>query len=131
LTRDYETAHTIYDNLLTNESAAQVQAEMERKQQGEQVKLLDPATLPDSPSFPVRWMFALVGFGVGLGLGACVAFWQELRDKSIRDEGDVLAALELPTLASVPWPGAKVEDGKARRSFRQRIKPFSGERKTA
>lgn len=117
LTRDYETAHTIYNNLLTNESAAQVQAEMERKQQGEQIKLLDPATLPDSPSFPVRWMFALVGLGVGLGLGACVAFWQELRDRSIRDERDVLAALELPMLASVPWLSTKLDDGGTRRSL--------------
>ena len=31
---------------------------MERQQQGEQMRLLIPASLPDSPSFPNRLMFA-------------------------------------------------------------------------
>src|SRR5215472_15170620 len=53
LTRDNETAHTIYDNLLSNKSAAEMQTEMERKQQGEQMRLLNPASLPSSPSFPI------------------------------------------------------------------------------
>lgn len=107
LTRDTDTAHTIYNNLLTDKSAAEMQTEMERKQQGEQMKLLDPASLPSSPSFPVRWMFALGGLGGGLALGLGVALWHELRDKGIRNEGDVVAALELPMLVSVPWVTAQ------------------------
>lgn len=103
LTRDNETAHTIYDNLLSNKSAAQMQTAMERQQQGEQMRLLDPASLPSSPSFPVRWMFAAGGAAAGLCLGLVAAMWLELRDKSMRDEEDVLAALQLPTLVSVPW----------------------------
>ena len=106
LTRDVETAHSIYNNLLTNESSAKMQTEMERTQQGEQVKLLNPANLPTSPSFPVRYKFAAVGLGAGLGLGLCLGFWREMKDKRIRDEGDVHAALQLPMLASVPWLGA-------------------------
>jgi|SRR5579863_4541237 len=131
LTRDNETAHTIYDNLLTNESAARMQTEMERKQQGEQMKLLDPAILPTSPSFPVRWKFALGGFGAGLCIGLSIAFWLELRDKSIRNEGDVLAALELPMLASVPWLGANENGGDGKGRFRDRFKPLSGEKRSA
>jgi uncharacterized protein involved in exopolysaccharide biosynthesis len=129
LTRDNESAHKIYDDLMANKNAAQMQTEMERKQQGEQMKLLDPASLPDSPSFPVRWMFAAGGLGAGLGLGLLAALWLELRDKSIRNEGDVLAALELPMLVSLPWVGS-VKDGENGNLWRQ-FRPFGRERKTA
>jgi len=109
LTRDYESARNIYDNLLANKNAAQIQTEMERKQQGEQITLLDAAGLPDFPSFPVRWMFAAGGLGAGLAFGIMAALWLELRDKNIRNEADVVAALGLPTLGSVPWLGEKAE----------------------
>jgi uncharacterized protein involved in exopolysaccharide biosynthesis len=109
LTRDNETAQKIYADLLSNKSQAQMQTEVERRQEGEQMSLLMPANLPLSPSFPVRRMFALYGLGSGLSLGCCFILWQELRDKSIRSEGDVHASLELPMLAAVPWAGTAAE----------------------
>jgi polysaccharide chain length determinant protein (PEP-CTERM system associated) len=105
LTRDYETAHKFYNDLLAKKSESEMQTDMERRQQGEQMKLLNPAILPDKPSFPNRWLFAGGGLGAGLGLGMVLTLWLELRDKSIRNEQDVLAVLELPLLASVPWIG--------------------------
>ena len=45
-------------------------------------------------------------------MGLCFAVWIELRDKSIRDEGDVLAALELPMLVSLPWSKDTDDDTK-------------------
>jgi uncharacterized protein involved in exopolysaccharide biosynthesis len=107
LTRDNASAHNLYDQLLTNKSTAEIQTEMERNQEGEQLKLIDPANLPNSPSFPVRWMFALYGCGAGLALGVGIAFWLEVQDKALRNEADVRAALELPMLASVPWIGVE------------------------
>ena len=65
--------------------------------------LLDPATLPDSPSFPNRLLFAGGGLGAGLVLGLGLALWMELRDKSIRTQADAEAALDLPMLVAVPW----------------------------
>ncbi|HLV85903.1 MAG TPA: Wzz/FepE/Etk N-terminal domain-containing protein [Candidatus Sulfotelmatobacter sp.] len=103
LTRDNEVAHKLYDTLLSDKGQSEIQTDMERSQQGEQLRLLDAANLPDSPSFPVRWKFAAGGFGGGLALAAAITFLLELRDKSIRDEKDVVAALELPMLTSVPW----------------------------
>ena len=108
LTRDNGTAHDIYNRLLSNKSSAEVQTEMERNQEGERLKLLDPASLPNSPSYPVRYQFALYGLGAGLGLGVGIALFLEFQDKAIRNEADVLAALELPMLGSVPWVGAEV-----------------------
>jgi polysaccharide chain length determinant protein (PEP-CTERM system associated) len=107
LTRDYDTAQKFYDDVLAKKSESEMQAEMERRQQGEQMRLLNPASLPDAPSFPVRWMFAAGGAGGGLAIGLGLALWLELRDKAIRTEGDVVAVLELPTLVSVPWIGSQ------------------------
>jgi uncharacterized protein involved in exopolysaccharide biosynthesis len=126
LTRDNETAHGIYNGLLANESSAKMQTEMERKQQGEQVRLVDPAILPRAPSFPVRTKFAAVGLAVGFGLGLCFGFWRELRDGAMRNEGDVLAALELPMLATVPWLGTK-KDSSRRPRFGKHPTTLAGE----
>lgn len=103
LTRDYDMAQKFYNDLLAKKSESEMQTDMERRQQGEQMRLLNPASLPDSPSFPNRLTFAGGGLGVGLALGLGLAIWLEMRDKAIRTEQDVLAVLDLPTLVSVPW----------------------------
>jgi len=105
LTRDYDTAEKIYNTLLSQKSQSEVQTEMEQQQKGEQMRLMVPAGLPQDPTFPNRWLLAGGGLGAGLAVGFGLALWLELRDKSIRTEQDVLAVLELPMLASVPWVG--------------------------
>ena len=67
------------------------------------MRMLNPANLPDLPSFPNRLLFAGGGLGAGLVLGVGLALWLELRDKSIRTQADAEAALELPMLVAVPW----------------------------
>jgi uncharacterized protein involved in exopolysaccharide biosynthesis len=122
LTRDSLAAHTLYDSLLTHKREAEIQTEMERGQEGEQMTLLNPASLPTSPSFPVRWMFAAGGLAAGAIIGMAISLWLELRDKSIRSEEDVLASLELPTLAAVPWVG----DDRGEKKLRRRFSPSFG-----
>jgi capsular polysaccharide biosynthesis protein len=76
---------------------------VEQQQQGEQFSLLNPADLPNKPSFPNRLLFAGGGLGAGLALGLGLTIWLEFKDKSIRNELDVEAVMELPTLISLPW----------------------------
>lgn len=116
LTRDNEVAHKLYDNLLLNKGESEEQTDLEHRQQGEQMKLLDPASLPDAPSFPVWWKFAGGGLGAGLAAGLASAFLAEMRDKGIRDERDISAALELPMLALMRWvPSEPANRGTERR----------------
>jgi len=120
LTRDYDTAQKFYNDLLSKKSESGMQTEMERAQQGEQMRLVNPAGLPDSPSSPNRLLFAGGGLGAGLALGFGLALWLELRDKSIRTEEDVLAALEMPMLVSVPWIGSVTNgNGSWKNRFKQ------------
>jgi polysaccharide chain length determinant protein (PEP-CTERM system associated) len=103
LARDYDNAQKVYQDDLAKQSTSKMATQAEQQQQGEQMALLNPATLPDSPSFPNRWFFAGGGLGAGLALGCGLALWLELRDKCIRTEADAEAALELPMLVAVPW----------------------------
>src|SRR5207237_2221299 len=123
-TRDYDTAQKFYNDLLAKKSESAMQTDMERGQQGEQMRLLNPANLPDSPSFPNRLLFAGGGLGAGLALGLGLALWLELRDKSIRTQADAEAALDLPMLVAVPWVGVQsvVENGNGKGHFWKRKK---------
>ena len=123
LTRDYENANKTYQDLLGKKSAADLTVNMTNQAQGEQMALLNPANLPDSPSFPNPWLFAGGGLGAGLALGIGMAMWLELRDQSIRTEADAEAALDLPLLAAVPWVGVVVpENGTSKLKFWNRDK---------
>ena len=95
------------------------------------MKMLDPANLPDSPSFPVRLLFAAGGLGAGVLLGFGLAMWLEFRDNSIRTEADAEAALELPLLVSVPWVGeAAAPNGNGTGGFWNRKKKAEAEKET-
>jgi polysaccharide chain length determinant protein (PEP-CTERM system associated) len=115
LTRDYDTAQKFYADLLAKKSTSEMATDMEKRQQGEQMHLLNQASLPESPSFPNRLLFAAGGLGGGLVIGMGLALWMELRDKSIRNEADVVASLQMPVLVSLPWvteEGAAKGNGK-------------------
>jgi polysaccharide chain length determinant protein (PEP-CTERM system associated) len=111
LTRDYDTAQKFYADLLAKKSNSEMQEDMERRQQGEQMHLLNQANLPESPSFPNRPLFAAGGLGAGLVIGLGLALWLELRDKSIRNEADVVASLQMPVLVSLPWVTEEATNG--------------------
>ena len=64
LMRDYQTALTFYNDLLTKESQSKMATSLERRQQGEQFRVMDPANLPQTPSYPNRPLFAAGGLGV-------------------------------------------------------------------
>jgi polysaccharide chain length determinant protein (PEP-CTERM system associated) len=102
LTRDYQTALDFYNDLLKKRNQSAMATDLERHQEGEQFRVLDPANLPDKPSFPDHRLFAMGGFAGGLGLGLCLAFLLEIRDTSLRTERDVELILHLPLLVMIP-----------------------------
>jgi uncharacterized protein involved in exopolysaccharide biosynthesis len=111
LTRDYDNAQSFYKDLLAKKSSADVATNMENEQQGEQMVILQPANLADSPSFPNRPILAAGGLGAGLAIGLLIAILLEFSDRSIRTEKDIAASMDLPMLISVPWLGPEVDDG--------------------
>jgi uncharacterized protein involved in exopolysaccharide biosynthesis len=102
LTRGYQTALDSYNELQKKRDDSAMATNLERKQEGEQFRVLDPANLPEKPSFPNRPLFALGGLLGGLGLGIGIAYLLEMQDSSFKTERDVEFALHLPVLAMVP-----------------------------
>jgi polysaccharide chain length determinant protein (PEP-CTERM system associated) len=102
LTRDYDTLQKSYASLLAKREDSQIAANLERRQIGEQFKILDPARLPEKPSSPNRPIIDAVGALVGLGFGLGLAILLEYKDTTIKSDGDVAVTLMLPVLAAVP-----------------------------
>jgi polysaccharide chain length determinant protein (PEP-CTERM system associated) len=105
LTRGYQAALDSFSDLQKKRDQSEMATELERQQEGEQFRVLDPANLPDKAAFPDRIKFVLGGLGGGLALGFGLAFLLEMRDTSLRTERDVEFVLRLPVLAMVPEIG--------------------------
>src|SRR3984885_12605829 len=103
LARDYDNAQKVYQDDLAKQSTSKMAMQAAQQQQGEQMALLNPADLPDSPIFPNLLFFAGGGLGAGLALGLGLAMWLEFREKCIRTEADAEVAVGLPMLVAVPW----------------------------
>jgi polysaccharide chain length determinant protein (PEP-CTERM system associated) len=102
LTRDHESALKLYNDLLAKRSESAMAGDMERHQEGERFRVMEPANLPTSPSFPNPLLFTGGGFGGSLILGICVALILETSDHTLRTERDVEVFLNVPVLAQVP-----------------------------
>lgn len=102
LTRDHETALQFYKDLLAKRDQSAMATDMEFHEQGERFQVLDPANLPDAPSFPNRPLFALGGLGFGLALGLALAVIVETTKKCIRTERDLEFYLGTGAVALIP-----------------------------
>ena len=101
LTRDYQTAQGFYDDLLGKMNQSKMATDLEKRQQGEQFRIMDEANLPDAPFSPKRSLFLVSGAAFGLALGLAIAGLIEFRDTTLRSERDVWHFTKLPTLGMV------------------------------
>jgi polysaccharide chain length determinant protein (PEP-CTERM system associated) len=113
LTRDNKTAVENYNDLLKKRDQAQMGSALQQQQEGEQFRVLDPASLPDKPSFPDPLKFGFGGLGGGMACAAGLIFLLEMRDTSVRSDKDVEALLHLPVLATLPALASLSSKGKA------------------
>jgi G-rich domain on putative tyrosine kinase len=102
LTRDYQSALQFYNELLGKKNQSEMATDLERRQQGEQFRVMDPPNLPERPAFPDRRLFAAGGLGVGFVIGLTLVAFFEWHDRSVRNERDVELWLKLPTLGVIP-----------------------------
>jgi polysaccharide chain length determinant protein (PEP-CTERM system associated) len=101
LNRDYDLLRGQFTSLMDKKYQAQMAENLERKQQGEQFMVLDPARLPEKPFKPnlngLLVIGALLGFGIGLG-----SIWfRESMDRSFHEVSDVETYLKLPVVATL------------------------------
>jgi polysaccharide chain length determinant protein (PEP-CTERM system associated) len=102
LTRDYDTLQQTYRSLLAKKQDSKLATNLERRQIGEQFKVLDPAGLPEKPASPNRMRLNLVGAFSGLAIGILLVGFLEYIDSTFKSDDEIVAALSLPVLALVP-----------------------------
>jgi succinoglycan biosynthesis transport protein ExoP len=100
--RNYDESKKGYDELLGKTMASSLATSLNRQQQGDQFRIIDPPSLPEKASFPDRFRFSLVGLGAGLALAFVFGVGMEFVDDRIRSEQDLLDAAYLPVLAEIP-----------------------------
>ena len=102
LTRDYSTYSEQYRTLLMKNQDAKMSASLERRQGGEQFRLLDPARIPERPFSPNRPRILAMALVMGMAIGVGLIALLEYRDRSLRTDDDVMLVLALPVLAVIP-----------------------------
>ncbi len=102
LLREQAAAKEEYLQLQQRLEKAQISQEMQNRNQGERLEILDPPSLPTSPTEPKRPLVISIGAGIGLLLGVVVAGAREVKDTALKNLKDVRAYTQMAILGSIP-----------------------------
>lgn len=98
LKHDAESNKELYDGLLEKLKEAGITAGL----RSSNIRIVDPALVPSTPSEPRKTRNIMLAFLVGLVGGIGLAFLREYLDNTIKSPGDVQSLAGLPCLAVVP-----------------------------
>ena len=102
LKRDYENTQESYNSLLNRKLEAEIAVNMEKKQKGEQFRIVDRAALPRKPVSPDMRKLFLLSVAAGLGLGGGLIFLLDFLNPSLKQPKDYESELGLAVLATIP-----------------------------
>jgi uncharacterized protein involved in exopolysaccharide biosynthesis len=102
LLRERDLAKDKYVSLSAKLNQAQISQDLENRGQGDKLELLDPPSVPQTPTEPKRPLVIGMGAGLGLLLGVVIAGAREMKDTSLKNLKDVRAYTQLTILGSVP-----------------------------
>jgi polysaccharide biosynthesis transport protein len=102
ISRGYEEAKANYNSLLQKQNQSQLATSLERRQQGEQFRIIDPPSLPDKPSSPNHLLVSLVGLALGVGIGLGLATLLELTNVRVWHEKDLEGLVPGRVLVGIP-----------------------------
>jgi len=103
LERDYAAVHDRYQLMLRRKLDAELGEQMERGQQGERFRVVDPAIPPDRHSSPNTRRVAFMTLVLGLGLGAGLGYLREVLDPALYTPDEVEQALKSEVVVSLPY----------------------------
>lgn len=102
LIRDRSLAQDKYQEMAKKATSSEDATQVEARKQGENLELLDPASLPLAPSQPKRAIIIGAAAGIGLVLGIILAGAREMKDSTLKNLKDVRAYTQLMVLGSIP-----------------------------
>lgn len=110
ISRGYDESKTNYNSLLQKQNQSQLATSLEQRQQGEQLSIIDPPTLPDKPSAPNHLLVSLAGLALGILLGLGLCAFIELTDVRVRQEEDLAGLVPARVLVGIPHLSVPGED---------------------
>jgi polysaccharide chain length determinant protein (PEP-CTERM system associated) len=102
LRRDYSNIKSSYDSLVQRKLEAEVAVNMEKKQKGEQFRILDYAKLPEKPVFPDVIKIFMLSVVAGLGVGCGFVFLMDFLDTSLKKQEDIESDFGIKVLVTMP-----------------------------
>ncbi|HKW16960.1 MAG TPA: hypothetical protein VJO35_05580 [Terriglobales bacterium] len=117
LTRGYDQTKANYDDLLKKKNESEMATNMEKLQQGERFRIIDPPSLPLKPDFPNRLKFCGMGLGVGLLLGLGVIALLEMMDDRLYGEKEIKDLIPVPVISEIPAIANPSDEVKATRAM--------------
>jgi capsular polysaccharide biosynthesis protein len=75
---------------------------LEKRQEGEQFRIIDPPNFPQKPYFPDRFKFSLLGLAFGVVLALAITALLEMTDERVNSEEDLLSVTPVPILVTIP-----------------------------
>jgi capsular exopolysaccharide synthesis family protein len=98
LKREAEANKSLYDSLQTKLKEAQISSGLKSSN----IRIVDPAMVPSTPSRPAKTRNIVLAFLVGLVGGIGLALLREYLDNTVKTPDDVETLARLPSLAVVP-----------------------------
>ena len=102
LKRDYDNIQKTYSSVLTRKLEADIAVNMEKKQKGEQFRIIDPARRPNKPISPDMRVIFLGCLLAGLSVGGGLIFVLEFFDNSVKKSGTFQNRMGIPVLMVMP-----------------------------
>ena len=118
LTRDYDQSRTYYESLLAKRNQSELATNLEKRQQSEHFRIIDPPSLPITPYSPNRFKLNIIGLAVGLVLGAVATVGAELIDDRIYDDKEFKKMIPVELMVEVPPVVLPEEEAHNRRQAR-------------
>jgi polysaccharide chain length determinant protein (PEP-CTERM system associated) len=100
--RDYNNIRASYNSLLARRLEAELSVNMEKKQKGEQFRIIDYASLPEKPILPDVRIIFMFSIAIGFGIGGGIIFLLEFLNPAIENTEQIENELGLSILASIP-----------------------------
>ena len=102
LVRQRTMAQERFNDLSGKTQMSAMATEVESRQQGETLEILEQPVMPTEPFSPKREIIILAGLIVGIGIGVGMASAREIKDSSLKNLKDVRAYTRLTVLGSIP-----------------------------
>jgi len=115
ITRDYDQSKTDYDSLLAKKNQSSMATDLEKTQQGEHFRMLDPPNLPGKPYKPNRLQLCGLGVIAGIFLGGLAAVGSEMMGGKVHTEREIKKIVPFEIFAEIPILETDAEKAAARR----------------